>query len=91
MQISEKALGYLKQLHATGLYGQSVEEVMERLICESIRQLIKDGILFQAMSEIEKGPRCSNCGSPRLNELVAMGHEEYQCLDCDHRMLGPLP
>lgn len=36
---------YLRALVATGLYGNSVEEAAERLVCERLERLIADGFI----------------------------------------------
>jgi tRNA(Ile2) C34 agmatinyltransferase TiaS len=83
MIISVQAKLLLDRLLATGLYGSTVEDVMERLICQQIVQLVKDRVII--MPDLPSGPRCAKCGSPKINDLTSMGGEEYECLDCGHR------
>ncbi len=86
MTISKQAHAHLEQLVATGLFGATVEDVMERLICEQLHQLLKERVLLAAATPPEPlGRRCSRCGSPRLNDISAMGVVEFQCLDCNFR------
>ena len=83
MTVSQRAISYLGQLVATGLYGKDVEEAMERLICEALRGLLKEGFLIRDVRpEQEPGVKCPHCGSPKLNDISGMGETEFQCMDC---------
>lgn len=42
---------YFDQLKATGLYGESNESILQRLLCDAIARLIVGGILKQATGE----------------------------------------
>lgn len=84
MTINPSVHAYLEQLLDSSLFGTTIEEVMERLICEQLRTLLKEGFL-RSLPPTPLGPRCPKCGSPKLNDISGMGVPEVQCLDCDHR------
>ena len=86
MTISKQAHAYLEQLRSTGLFGTTVDEVMERLICEQIRVLLKERVL-PAADMAPAGRKCPRCGSPKMNDISAHGTVEFQCTDCDFRIV----
>lgn len=45
LRLSPAIVCYLEQLVETGLYGASVDEAAERLICNEVRQLLASGAL----------------------------------------------
>lgn len=81
MTITKQMNAHLERLLETGLFGTTVEDVMERLLCERVRQLIESGELKWAGLE-SNGPRCARCGSPKITALEAMGNTTWQCQDC---------
>lgn len=84
MTISPQASYYVQELLATGLYGRTADEVIETLVYQQLRFLLKEGVLEPAKDNTLK-PRCPRCGSPRVNDISGMGDPQYQCLDCDTR------
>lgn len=40
-----KVLRFLADLEATGLYGSSIAEVVDRLVCETINRKIETGVI----------------------------------------------
>jgi hypothetical protein len=49
VKLGEVPMKLLRQLYRTGLYGFSIEEAAERLICEGLRQLISQKQLVLRM------------------------------------------
>lgn len=45
LELSPQIIAYLEGLVATGLYGASVEEAAERVMCQEIRRLIVEGYI----------------------------------------------
>lgn len=72
---------YLKQLQAKGLHGNSVEEVIERIVTQSLDDFLRKGILAQVATvtapeqELETR-RCLKC-----HELILAG--EKRCPICE--------
>lgn len=54
LELSPQIVAYLEGLVATGLYGASVEEAAERVMCQEIRRMIKDGHIRQLATKKPK-------------------------------------
>lgn len=45
LEVTPQVVAYLEGLVSTGLYGVTVEEAAERLMCQEIRRLIVEGYI----------------------------------------------
>lgn len=57
VRLPEVPMALLRQLHATGLYGNTIEETAERVICEELRNLIREDDLLLSLKPPKKSRR----------------------------------